>query len=529
VTSLEDQPLEPPVGHLLRDRGRRLDEAATVDLQLDNPPLGLRDGESERAEAEIADELGGDGREHETEGSADGTDLRDPRRPRRRIAAMTESNGGASGHDDRATPTPSLTRGFLFADLRGYTSFIDRRGVTAAADLLNRFRHLVREAVSVHHGAEIRTEGDSFYVVFPSSSMAVACALDIVRAAGDEGVHREDAIHVGVGVHAGESLDTPEGPVGTAVNIAARLCAMAGPGEVIVSDTVRALTRSVGTAAFVSLGRRRIKGLDEAVSVYRAVPAGTAIPRRRRKPRPTVIAVAAAAAVGALALSLAVLVLARQPPTPNSPGSSAPASRATTAPAPSAAATAPAGSYSSLRFALPFRILLGPDWSLVGDRTDIVAFGHYAENPVGWIDIMLVAATLDPPCAETTPAFVGGRPQDVIDWLSTRPWVEHGPARPYNIGPYQGRAIDIRVIRPKKWTCSNLKSAFAFRLGDPTGGSGWGAAYEIDVGERKRVVAVDVDGRTVTFVMGSPAPDVEEFWSLAAPLTQSIHFTGKNP
>jgi class 3 adenylate cyclase len=446
----------------------------------------------------------------------------------RRMVAMANWNGGAAAKDGPAIPAPSLTRGFLFADLRGYTSFIDRRGVTAAAELLARFRQLVRAAVAVHRGAEIRTEGDSFYVVFPSASTAVACALEIVRAAGDEVVHPEDAIHVGVGVHAGESLDTPEGPVGTAVNIAARLCAMAGPGEVIVSDTVRALTRSVGSAGFVPRGRRRIKGLDEGVSVYRAVPAGTASPRPRRRRGSSVIGVAAIVGT-ALAVSVAVLVLPRQLATSNSPVSSLPASRTSTGPAASTQATSPAGSYSSLRFALPFRIVLGSGWSLVGDRTDIVAFGHYQENPVGWIDIVLVAATLDPPCDATTPAFIGARPQDVIDWLSTRPWLEHGAARPYNIGPYQGRAIDIKAVRPKNWTCTSLKHAALFRLGDPSGGSAWGAAYQIDVGERKRVVAVDVDGRTVTFVMGSPLPDVEQFWNLAGPLVQSIQFRGKNP
>jgi len=66
-------------------------------------------------------------------------------------------------------------------------------------------------------------------------------------------------------------------------------------------------------------------------------------------------------------------------------------------------------------------------------------------------------------------------------------------------------------------------------LGDPAGSTAWGAAYEADVGERKRVVAVDVDGRTVTFVIGSPYPDVEGLWDLAAPLIQSIKFAGKAP
>ena len=56
----------------------------------------------------------------------------------------------------------SGTHGFLFADLRGFTSYVDRRGAIAATELLDRFRTVVRRAVAAHQGAEIRTEGDSF-------------------------------------------------------------------------------------------------------------------------------------------------------------------------------------------------------------------------------------------------------------------------------------------------------------------------------------------------------------------------------
>ncbi len=178
--------------------------------------------------------------------------------------------------------------------------------------------------MAAHNGAEIRTEGDSFYVVFPSASMAVACALEIVRAAADDVVH-DDPILVGVGVHAGEALDTPEGPVGTAVNIAARLCAIAGPGEVVVSDTVRALTRSVGSAGFVALGRKPIKGLDESLSLYRAVPAGTVVARpRRRTLRPM-----AASIVGFLAVAALGFIALVRPSLPGSPAVGASPSVAT--------------------------------------------------------------------------------------------------------------------------------------------------------------------------------------------------------
>jgi class 3 adenylate cyclase len=72
-----------------------------------------------------------------------------------------------------------LTHGFLFSDLRGFTAFTETRGDGAAADLLDRYRTLVRAVIVKLGGAEIKTEGDSFYVVFPSASRAVAAGLAI--------------------------------------------------------------------------------------------------------------------------------------------------------------------------------------------------------------------------------------------------------------------------------------------------------------------------------------------------------------
>ena len=68
-----------------------------------------------------------------------------------------------------------------------------------------------------------------------------------------------------------------DGYVGSAVNIAARLCAQAGPGEVIVSETVRALTRTVLPVTFKPRGRRQLKGISEPIEVFAVVPAGPGI------------------------------------------------------------------------------------------------------------------------------------------------------------------------------------------------------------------------------------------------------------
>jgi class 3 adenylate cyclase len=170
----------------------------------------------------------------------------------------------------------SVTRGFLFSDLRGYTSFVERHGAAAAVELLTAYRELVRAEVERFDGAEIRTEGDSFYVVFDSVAAAVRCGLGIARAAAAATEGLERRIDVGIGIHAGETIETSEGFVGSPVNIAARVCALAAAGEVLVTETVRSLTQTLLQVRFVPRGRRKLKGIEEPVAVFAVEAVGEA-------------------------------------------------------------------------------------------------------------------------------------------------------------------------------------------------------------------------------------------------------------
>ena len=255
-----------------------------------------------------------------------------------------------------AANAASVTHGFLFADLRGYTSYADARGDHAAADLLARYRSLVREAVAATRGAEIKTEGDGFYVVFDSASAAVRCGMAIVSAAGAITGGPDDAIDVGVGIHAGETVETAEGYVGSAINIAARLCSQAKAGEVVVSDTARALTRTYLDVRFEPLGARRLKGLDEPIALYRVVPRApgelSAVRPRRRGRRGTlwlagVAAIALIVVLGGTAVAMwqgarpAPSVAPSGDPGPSPSGM--PASAPAASPEPSSVASASAG------------------------------------------------------------------------------------------------------------------------------------------------------------------------------------------
>jgi class 3 adenylate cyclase len=442
----------------------------------------------------------------------------------------------------------SSTHGFLFADLRGYTAYIDGHGAVAASGLLERFRTIVRAAVARHEGAEIRTEGDSFYVTFPSASLAVACALDIVTAAAaDAADHPDDPIRVGVGVHAGEAVETPEGPVGTAVNIAARLCAIASPGEVVVSDTVRSLTRSVGEAGFIAIGRRTVKGIDEPLTLYRAVPAGSPLPAPRRSAPIRSRRGALAGGVVAIAVvgigALAILASQGGPGATGGP-SQGPSTGSATAEAsqsggPSTVTSSPSraapsrvdvapiadhGRWSTDRFAAPFSVDLdaGTGWAAWEDQPDRVNLGDAFGAAT---TIALLEAVLDPPCRDVQPNFLEARPNGLMNWLESRDWIAMTDRRPYAVDRHVGQAARVEVPVGVSWTCpdgSTPATAQMFLMAGPAGETlGLGSA------EAAWVVALDVNGRTVAVVTkplrGSNSP-LERLLPNVEELVQSIEF-----
>ena len=184
-------------------------------------------------------------------------------------------------------------RAFLFADLRDYTAFVEREGDRAAADLIRDYRALIRSHLAAYDGAELKTEGDSFYIVFPSPSKAIAFGSDIFRAARAASGR---PLRFGVGVHVGETVPLEGQFVGSAVNIAARIGAMAGDGELLVTDTVRELVRTSAPLSFDDRGPIALKGVAEPVHVF-AVNWGPASPAAPQ-PAPVVAAAPAGFFVG---------------------------------------------------------------------------------------------------------------------------------------------------------------------------------------------------------------------------------------
>lgn len=172
-------------------------------------------------------------------------------------------------------PTPNaLIRTFLIADVRGYTKFTVEHGDEEAARLAARFAEAVSRAVEPAGGEVVELRGDEALVSFASARNAIRAALDVQRHCAGLGGEVEQPIGVGIGLDAGEAVPVLGGYRGKALNLAARLCSLAGVGEVLASDSVTHLAGHLDGVLFTERGRVRLKGFPEPVEVVGVDEAG---------------------------------------------------------------------------------------------------------------------------------------------------------------------------------------------------------------------------------------------------------------
>ncbi len=154
-------------------------------------------------------------------------------------------------------PTGTVT--FLFTDVEGSTRLLRELGAEAYADELANHRRIVREACAAEGGVEVDTQGDAFFVAFPSAPGAAAAAQAITDALGS------GPISLRIGLHTGTPLVTGEGYVGDDVHFAARVAAAGHGGQVLLSKSAREL---VAGLSVTDLGEHRLKDIEDAVSIH---------------------------------------------------------------------------------------------------------------------------------------------------------------------------------------------------------------------------------------------------------------------
>jgi class 3 adenylate cyclase len=160
--------------------------------------------------------------------------------------------------------TERLLTTIVFTDIVSSTARAALLGDDRWRDLLDNHDTIVRHELQRFSGREVNTAGDGFVATFSSPSAAIACAdaiVDAVRVLG---------IEVRVGIHAGEVEVRGTDVAGMAVHIGARVAALAGPGEVLVSSTVRDIVTG-SRRRFAERGESELKGVPGQWRLYALV------------------------------------------------------------------------------------------------------------------------------------------------------------------------------------------------------------------------------------------------------------------
>ena len=193
----------------------------------------------------------------------------------------------ATATDAAALPTGFVT--LLMTDIEASTALLNQLG-DRYRDLLNDVRGILRAAVSRAGGREIDARADEFFAVFERAAVAIEAAVAIQRALRGRGWPGGVEVRARIGIHSGRPTLTDVGYIGLAVHTAARVCAAAKGGQIVISGETRAALEGSAPAGirFRSLGRHRLPGLANPEALFKVEAGGllAGSPRRGRRTAP---------------------------------------------------------------------------------------------------------------------------------------------------------------------------------------------------------------------------------------------------
>ena len=191
----------------------------------------------------------------------------------------------------------------LFTDIRGFTEYTEEQGDETAFRMLRKHNEVIRSEIERTGGREVKTQGDSFMVSFTTARAAVLCAVSIQSSLSEaRDPETGGPIRVGIGINTGEPVQEEGDYFGGMVNLAARICAAAGAGEILISETTRQVVGRMEGLDFADRGKHELKGIAEKLNLYSVVPSGGAAPATRTR-------VAWLPIVGVVALACAALAI----------------------------------------------------------------------------------------------------------------------------------------------------------------------------------------------------------------------------
>ncbi len=174
----------------------------------------------------------------------------------------------------RELPTGTVT--LLFTDMEGSTCLLQLLG-KRYSDVLAECRALMRAAFHQHHGQEVDTQGDAFFVAFASATDAVMAAVAIQRFLASHSWPEGVTVRVRMGLHTGEPERSSEGYVGLDVHRAARIMSAGHGGQVLLSQVTRDLVEHnlPADVGLQDLGEHRLKDLGYPSHLYQLVIPGS--------------------------------------------------------------------------------------------------------------------------------------------------------------------------------------------------------------------------------------------------------------
>jgi adenylate cyclase len=158
----------------------------------------------------------------------------------------------------------------VFTDIVGFTQVTDSRGDDVALALLERQEEVVRKTLGAG-GRVVKELGDGLLLWFDDPADAIATCLRMQRAF-DEHIVDDTPLWVRMGVHWGCPRRRGDDIVGRDVNLAARIVELAGPGEVLCSETTSEAAGALAGVEYEALGPVFVRGISEPVAIVRAVP-----------------------------------------------------------------------------------------------------------------------------------------------------------------------------------------------------------------------------------------------------------------
>ena len=154
---------------------------------------------------------------------------------------------------------PSGTVTFLFTDVEGSTRLLHELGAEGYAAALAEHRGLIREACAAEGGVEVDTQGDAFFIAFPTAAGAASAARQGHAALAD------GPMHVRIGLHSGSPTVAAGGYVGVDVHRGARIAALAHGGQTLLSPATASL---LDGEPLHDLGLHRLKDFDGATRLH---------------------------------------------------------------------------------------------------------------------------------------------------------------------------------------------------------------------------------------------------------------------